>query len=103
MAVCFTLVALLLYNPFAAFLHLADGLSVNHLPRNRATIGAGEMQHFSPVAKATTPLISVSEYFREILATSEDQDFPPGTRIAPTLAILQLLSSNLFFRPPPSA
>ena len=50
---CFVLVGLLLYNPFAGLWGANDGLCYDHLARNRATVGASELQHFSPVSNST--------------------------------------------------
>lgn len=49
---CFVLAGLLLYNPFVGLLSSSDGLSYDHLARNRATVGASELQHFSPVSNS---------------------------------------------------
>jgi hypothetical protein len=43
------LAALLLYNPFAALYYSHDTIEVHTLQRNRASVGASELQHFSPV------------------------------------------------------
>ncbi len=46
---CVLLAALILYNPFIA-LHCTHTSSGVHTPqRNRATVGASELDHFSPV------------------------------------------------------
>jgi hypothetical protein len=46
---CLLLAALLLYNPFAALCFSHGRLEVHTLQRNRASVGASELQHFSPV------------------------------------------------------
>lgn len=46
---CLLLAALLLYNPFAALYYSHDTIEVHTLQRNRASVGASELQHFSPV------------------------------------------------------
>src|SRR5271167_3439716 len=43
------LIGLVLYNPFLAMKIHSDGLAYSALARHRATVGASEMQHFSPV------------------------------------------------------
>jgi len=40
---------LILYNPFAALYYSHDTIEVHTLQRNRASVGASELQHFSPV------------------------------------------------------
>jgi len=49
---CFALVALMLYNPFLGLWGSNDGVCYDRLARNRATVGASELQHFSPVSNA---------------------------------------------------
>jgi hypothetical protein len=46
---CVLLVVLLLYNPFAAVYYSHSTMEVHTLQRNRASVGASELQHFSPV------------------------------------------------------
>jgi len=46
---CILLIGLMLYNPFAGLIGSSDRLSYDRMARNRATIGASELQHFSPV------------------------------------------------------
>jgi hypothetical protein len=47
--VCVLLAALMLYNPFAALCYSHGTFEVHTLQRNRASVGASELQHFSPV------------------------------------------------------
>jgi hypothetical protein len=47
---CLVLVALMLYNPFIGLWGSNDGVCYDRLARNRATVGASELQHFSPVS-----------------------------------------------------
>ena len=46
---CVLLAALILYNPFAALSFSHGTIEVHTLQRNRASVGASELQHFSPV------------------------------------------------------
>jgi hypothetical protein len=47
--VCLLLAAFILYNPFAALCYSHGFVEVHTLQRNRASVGASELQHFSPV------------------------------------------------------
>jgi len=47
--ICVLLAALILYNPFAALCFSHGPIEVHTLERNRATVGASELQHFGPV------------------------------------------------------
>jgi hypothetical protein len=53
---CILLIGLMLYNPFAGLWGPVDRLSYDKLASNRATIGASELQHFSPVSNPTIQL-----------------------------------------------
>lgn len=50
---CVLLAALILYNPFAALYYSHSTIEVHTLQRNRASVGASELQHFSPVQDDT--------------------------------------------------
>jgi hypothetical protein len=50
---CLLLVALMLYNPFMGLWGSNDGVCYDRLARNRATVGASELQHFTPVPSDT--------------------------------------------------
>jgi hypothetical protein len=101
--VCLLLVGFLLYNPFLALIHSSQGLSVHHLTRNRATVGAGELQNFSLASKVAPVDIFSDECIRELVVMQAETEFPLATDHTPIRAIFQEFSSNLFFRPPPSA
>src|SRR5277367_5167824 len=49
--VCLLLFGLLIFNPFATLSSASAGLAYQAGPRHRATVGASEMQHFSPIQK----------------------------------------------------
>jgi hypothetical protein len=101
--VCILLIGLLLYNPFLALLQTHAGLSLNHLPRNRATVGASELDHFSPVSKTFTAEILAVECAVDIAPLLPEIEFPLATTFAPAPVSLCDFSSSLWFRPPPSA
>ena len=46
---CVLLAALILYNPFAAICQTHSVSEVHSPQRNRATVGASELEHFCPV------------------------------------------------------
>lgn len=46
--ICFLLALFLLYNPFFGLPHSGNGLEVCRPASHRATVGASEMQHFTP-------------------------------------------------------
>ncbi len=98
---CLLLAVLLLYNPFAALLHSSNTATVHHLARHRATVGASELQHYSPVSNQITAQVSVSETSFAIPAAAIQGEFlPPIFLEVPRISPGDLCSS-LWFRPPP--
>ena len=97
------LIALVLYNPFPALNGCSGHLSYEKPARYRATVGSGELQHFSPVSNPhgqadleadvdvneTDPAGFIPEY-----QTGRDQ----GELLLPEQALL----TGVWFRPPPS-
>ena len=101
--VCVLIVGFLLYNPFLALLHSPGGLSVQHQARNRATVGAAEMQHFSPVSNELAASTLPEERCHEILAAGGGQESHLASDLSRDVVITPEFSSNLWFRPPPTA
>lgn len=101
--VCVLIVGFLLYNPFLALLHSPGGLSVQHQSRNRATVGAAELQHFSPVSNELAAGTLPEERCREILAAGSGQESHLASDLRRDIVITPEFSSNLWFRPPPTA
>ena len=99
--VCLVLATLLLYNPFFAAPRSGHSLDLCPPVSHRATVGASELQHFSPTdgwgslpAMETTeagvvlPLPALSDHF---LFVSHPTLLHPQ----------QFFGSGLWFRPPP--
>jgi hypothetical protein len=101
--VCSCLALLLLYNPYLNAESSARGLNVRHSASNRATVGASELQHFSPAdgqEKHSAPATSVVEPFAAPLEISSD-----ACDVSPHLVShsQQFFGSSLWFRPPPAS
>ena len=99
---CVLLAALILYNPFAALCFSHGTIEVHTLQRNRASVGASELQHFSPV-QDDIPQADV-----DLEANREELAAPAGTFVArgferevelPQSDIV----STVWSRPPPLA
>jgi len=97
------IVGFLLYNPFLALLHSPGGLSVQHQARNRATVGAAEMQHFSPVSSEFAADTLPEERCGDILAASDGRESYLLSDLSWDVVSTPEFSSNLWFRPPPTA
>lgn len=100
--VCFCLALFLLYNPYLAAPGSTNGLNVRHPASNRATVGASELQHFSPADgkdKLAMPAIVPAEHYLSIPGFSfQALDFLSQV-VSPAQ---QFFGSNLWFRPPPA-
>jgi hypothetical protein len=68
-AICALLAVLLLYNPFIVLYCSHGPNSVHTRERNRATVGASELQQFGPIQKETQQLdLSLQENRDEVAA-----------------------------------
>jgi hypothetical protein len=100
--VCLGLALFLLYNPYMAAPGSAGGLNFCHPASNRATVGASELQHFSPAdgkdklsALAMSP---IEPFFSVPALTSRAFELLPQV-VSPAQ---QFFGSSLWFRPPPA-
>jgi hypothetical protein len=96
------LVFFLLYNPYMAAPNSTNGLDVRHPASNRATVGASELQHFSPadgLDNFSTDGTSVVE-----LLPSFPQVSSHAFKLFPQVIspLQQFFGSSLWFRPPPA-
>ena len=99
---CLVLALFLLYNPFMALLHSCGQISVQHPARNRATVGASELQHFSPVSSQSTAEVSALEETFAISPRAIKGQYQPAVLLVLPRIASTAFSSNLWFRPPPS-
>ena len=74
--VCVLLAVLILYNPFAALCYSHGTLEVHTLQRNRATVGASELQQFKPVQD------NFQQIDLNLEATREEVAVPAGSYVA---------------------
>jgi hypothetical protein len=98
---CVMLIGLLLYNPFFSLMRLSGNASYDGLARHRATVGASEMQHFSPVS-AISELpdaevkVSTVEPVKPAAASLLEEVHPIASPLR------QEILAGVWFRPPPS-
>lgn len=97
------LIALVLYNPFSA-LHASSGrLSYDKLARHRASIGSGELQHFSPVSNPLGQAdIAIDVDVNGAEPAACIQKYQTGRDEHELLASEPELLAGVWFRPPPS-
>jgi hypothetical protein len=100
--ICVLLAALLLYNPFAALYFSHDTIEVHTLQRNRASVGASELQHFSPVQD------DIQQADMDLDSNREEVAAPAGSYVARgferEVEVPQAdIVSKVWSRPPPLA
>ena len=99
--VCALLVLLVIYNPFAALNGSCSSLCYESLARNRASIGASELQHFSPVSNPELhPNAEVDLRGVAPAPCVEEQEQSGDQR--EVIAWDPELLTGVWFRPPPS-
>jgi len=101
MCLSILLIGLVLYNPFLALANHSDGLTYQAMARNRATVGASEMQHFSPIQNDSAQLEATVERICIELAL-EKTNFSSQPFPVELLPQRPELSANVWFRPPPN-
>src|SRR5258706_15149861 len=99
---CVLLAALILYNPFAALCLSHGTIEVHTLQRNRASVGASELQHFSPVQE------DIQQADLNLESNREEVPVPGGSYVARGFEReVEVPQSDIEFkvwsRPPPLA
>jgi len=97
---CVLLAALILYNPFAALCFSHGTIEVHTLQRNRASVGASELQHFSPVQDNIQQADLNLESTREEVAVPAESYAARGFEREVELPQSDIVSS-VWSRPPP--
>ncbi|MGB9431202.1 MAG: hypothetical protein WBQ89_03075 [Candidatus Acidiferrum sp.] len=95
------LIGLILYNPFLALANHSDGLTYQASARHRATVGASEMQHYTPVQGETAQIgVAAVEIFIQLgVEIIESSSHILEEAILPQRP--ELIAS-VWFRPPPT-
>ena len=101
-AACLLLVLSLLYNPFVPALDTGNHPDFCRPASHRATVGASELQHFSP---ANGWVFLSAQEFVEPVVSASIADLELG--ILPGLPVVSFVSPQFFgpglwFRPPPA-
>ena len=102
LGVSFFLALFLLYNPYMAAPNWAGGLNVRHPASNRGTVGASELQHFSPAGgrdQLSTHATPTVEPLASLPAVSSQPFELVSQVVSPPQ---QFFGSSLWFRPPPA-
>ena len=101
--VCVTLALLFLYNPYPTLGSSSSGqLNVQHSLSYRATVGSSELQHFSPPDARkifALPMAVAATWLESPINFIVGQAAEVSTH---HLRAYQLVSADLWFRPPPA-
>jgi len=100
-AVCLLLAALVVYNPYLAGAESGAGLCVRHSASNRATVGASELQHFSPINGRSVLASAPVTLFRNFDGIPSIASESHKAVVEAFLPAAQSLPASLWFRPPP--
>ncbi|HET7105704.1 MAG TPA: hypothetical protein VFI38_02770 [Candidatus Acidoferrum sp.] len=100
--ICALLAALLLYNPFAAVCVSHGTFEVHTLQRNRASVGASELQHFCPVQDGSQQVEVNLESNREEVAEPAETFVAHGYEREVEVPQSDIVS-KIWSRPPPLA
>ena len=97
------LIALVLYNPFLALTKHTDGPEFHRLASHRATVGASEMDHFTPVQAERVELDTAVEEIGPASLIAEKNDAPAADFLQEEgLPPQTELITSTWFRPPPA-
>jgi hypothetical protein len=100
--VCLLLALSLFYNPFANLVPSHGLLEFHTHARHRAAVGSSELEHFSPVSRASerTAETAAAVTLERPAEAKQFREFVPPR--APRAARPEFAAS-LWFRPPPAA
>jgi hypothetical protein len=99
---CLLLVGLVLYNPYLAGPESSASTCFRHAASNRATVGASELQHFTPVDNRGVLLAAFVLLFPGFPIVAPRSSRSGDYRIAAVCHSPQFLPASLWFRPPPT-
>ncbi|HME13134.1 MAG TPA: hypothetical protein VKF79_09755 [Candidatus Acidoferrum sp.] len=101
-ALCLLLIALVVYNPYLVAPELSGDTCFRHAPSNRATVGASELQHFTPADGrsflATATVAILGHLGRLAPPAYQSRRWARETVSSPIV----MQSASLWFRPPPA-
>jgi hypothetical protein len=100
--VCLTLAILFLYNPFLELASSGAGLNIRHTDSHRATVGASELQQFSPTSPRKIVVMPVATLLSWLVLPVKSDTRPAVEISTRPRFISPILCTDLWFRPPPS-
>jgi len=99
---CVCVALLFLYNPFQGMATSGVGVNIRHSASYRATVGASELQHFTPTSARKVFALPLAALFTWLELPVKASIFYP-VEIAPRAQYQdKFLCADLWFRPPPS-
>ena len=103
LCLCLVLAALFLYNPFLATPNYIGELNLRHPARNRATVGASELQQFKVADEGSKLKVPASAEAESPLALPDPAESHSRVSLEEAFPPKQFLSASLWFRPPPAS
>jgi hypothetical protein len=100
--VCLLLAALVIYNPYLSGVEAGAGLCLRHSASNRASVGASELQHFTPIdgrSVVASDAVALLQAFAGLAVPTSE---PYKRTTEKVLVALVNLPASLWFRPPPA-
>jgi hypothetical protein len=101
--VCLLLATLVVYNPYLSGAEAGTGLCLRHSASNRATVGASELQHFTPIdgrSVVASDGFALLRLFEGLVVPAASE---PHKRSSVKVFVASLsLPASLWFRPPPA-
>jgi|SRR5271163_1373717 len=101
-ALCLLLIALVVYNPYLAAPESSASICLRHARSNRSTIGASELQHFTPADSRSIlrdAAVAIFQCVDPFIARAP-QAHEDAAEVVPLP--IQFLPVSLWFRPPPA-
>ena len=101
-ALCLLLAALVVYNPYLSATDSSAGLCVRHSASFRATLGASELQHFTPkdsIDMLAAATIVLAHFLEFRLPESSERYTGSSQRVA---LPEETFPASLWIRPPPA-
>ena len=101
-AVCLLLVGLVIFNPYLAAPDTYGNTCIRRLPSNRATVGASELQHFTPRDKRSVLIaagVAIIEHLDVVVPRYSESYEDPLEAVS---FAVQFQSESLWFRHPPA-
>jgi hypothetical protein len=101
-AICALLIVLVVYNPFLTAPETSANTCFRHTPSHRATVGASELQHFTPTSGRSILATAGAAILLYLGRLALPAPHALRYKTEPLSMPPQFLPASLWFRPPPA-